>query len=172
MTYRATPSAWIQPLDCGGFLAAFVGVNTPTQDAPATKRCPSSDNASGGSRRRPPLLVFRSSGWTKRRNEGGASALHRRSPRRTEATALPSQRRIARPCRGPLPYDGSGHAVGSEKRPRERRLSCTTALLRGAGAYQASIRTQVKPTGSSGSFSPSRTATTCPIGEPSASWAW
>jgi hypothetical protein len=45
MTYRATPSAWIQPLDHGGFLAAFIDVNAPTQDAPATKRCPSSDNA-------------------------------------------------------------------------------------------------------------------------------
>jgi hypothetical protein len=45
MTYRATPSAWIQPLDCGGFLAAFVDANAPTQDAPTTKWCPSSDNA-------------------------------------------------------------------------------------------------------------------------------
>jgi hypothetical protein len=45
MTYRATPSAWIQPLDYGGFLAACVDVNAPTQDTPTTKRCPSSDNA-------------------------------------------------------------------------------------------------------------------------------
>jgi hypothetical protein len=45
MTYRAAPSAWIQPLDYGGFLAAFVDVNAATQDAPTTKRCPSSDNA-------------------------------------------------------------------------------------------------------------------------------
>jgi hypothetical protein len=45
MTYRAAPSAWIHPLDHGGFLAAFVDVNAPPQDTPTTKRCPPSDNA-------------------------------------------------------------------------------------------------------------------------------
>lgn len=45
MTHRAIPSAWIQPLDHGDFLAAFVEVNAPTQDLPVTKRCSSPDSA-------------------------------------------------------------------------------------------------------------------------------
>ena len=45
MIHRAAPSAWIQPLHDGGFLAAFVDVDAPTQDAPARHRCTTPGNA-------------------------------------------------------------------------------------------------------------------------------